>query len=429
MTSTQDWTEPLVRGGCRFSETRLPNGMRVLVGERHTDPVVAAMVFYGVGSVHEAPEVAGVSHFLEHMMFKGTERRGKGEVDRATALLGGRNNAFTGKDHTGYWFEFASDRWEEALAIEADRMTSLAIDAEELEAEREVVLEELAMGLDDPWTVLSQEVESAACGGHAYGRPIIGTQESVAGITREAMEAHYRRAYAPENATVVVCGDVERDEVLSRVRAAFPAAPRGVAPLPEPAPLVNPEHGARVRTTWPDEGRRLCIAWPGSRCGEKDDTALDFVQTVLTSGRNSVLQRALVLDGELATSVSTANDARAHGGLFWLFAEAADGVGEEQLESAIAREIARLATDGPTEKEMQRALGILVAGDAFEAEGVSEVAEQIGSFALDADWRLALDDGATHRSVTADDVRDAVRRLLTTERATVGWCVPEAGTK
>lgn len=435
-----------------MSEAVLPSGMRVIVGERHTDPVAAVLVFYGVGSVHEPEEIAGVSHFLEHMMFKGTERVGKGEVDRLTALLGGQNNAFTGKDHTGYWFEFASDRWEQALAIEADRMTNLALDAQEFEAEREVVLEELAMGLDDPWRALSQDVETAACGEHPYGRPIIGTKESVEAISREAMFAHYRRAYAPGNATVVVCGDVERDAVFAKVASAFGAELRQgdelLTPLPEPEPFESvlvappdvsiagvadagsnaggPRVAHRITRRWPDDGKRLCICWPGARCGDDDDFALDFVQTILTGGRNATLTRALVVDGDLATYVSTANDARARGGLFWLFAQASESARPEELEGAIEAQVHRLATDGPTAPEMERALGILISGDAFEQESVSDVAEQLGGFAVDADWRMALDGGERHRAVTAERVRAVCERLLASRRATVGWSLPSA---
>jgi zinc protease len=449
--SDPPWSETLERGGCRVAETTLASGMRLIVGERHTDPIVAVLVFYGVGSVHEPAEIAGVSHFLEHMMFKGTKTVGKGEVDRLTALLGGQNNAFTGKDHTGYWFEFASDRWTQALAIEADRMANLALDPVEFEAEREVVLEELAMGLDDPWRAISQDVETLACGDHPYGRPIIGTKESVEAITREAMYAHYRSAYAPSNATVVVCGDVERDDVLAQVATAFADAARDVEPLPEPEPFVSalvappdvtlagtsPDAqpaaepalrsgpvAHRVRRTWPDEGHRLCIVWPGARCGDVDDFALDFVQTILTTGRNATMTRALVVDGDLCTYVSTANDARAHGGLFWLFAQGSNAAGEAQLEASIEAQILRLAGEGPSAAEMERAMGILVSGDAFECEGVSDVAEQLGGFALDADWRIALDGGERHRAITAEQVRDVCRRLLPFSRATVGWSLP-----
>jgi len=424
-TTTTSFGETLERAGCRFGEARLPSGMRVIVGERHTDPVVAVMVFYGVGSVHEEAATAGVSHFLEHMMFKGTQQRGKGEVDRLTALLGGQNNAYTGKDHTAYWFEFASDRWEEALAIEADRMANLALDPKELEAEREVVLEELAMGDDDPWRALSESVEAAACGDHPYGRPIIGYAETVGSLTREQMLAHYRRAYAPENATVVVCGDVRAPDVLRAVERAFGGQPRGVPPLPTPRPLEFGAAPQRLECRWPDTGRRLCIAWPGARCGTRDDNALDFVQTILTAGRNALLVRELVVDGALATSVSAANDARAHGGLFWLFAECADGTGTEELEAAVFAILGRLADEGPTPAQMERALGVLVASDLFESESVSDVADQVGGYALDADWRLALDAGEALARTTAEEVRSAVRRLLGRERATIGWSLPD----
>ena len=150
-----------LRAGARVQEHRLDNGLQVLLAERNGDPVVAVVLAYRAGSRDETEREAGVSHFLEHMMFKGTGRLKRGEVDRITAQLGGQNNAFTSHDHTAYWFEFASDRWETALDIEADRMLNLSLDPSEFESERAVVLEELSMGEDEPWTQLARRVEAA----------------------------------------------------------------------------------------------------------------------------------------------------------------------------------------------------------------------------------------------------------------------------
>ena len=164
--------------GASISEHRLRNGMRVLLVERHLDPVVAVMVWYGVGSRHESEGEAGLSHFLEHMMFKGTPRCGKGEVDRITTQLGGHNNAFTSQDHTAYWFELASDRWETALEIEASRMTDCSLDDEEFAAEKSVILEELAMGEDDLRDLLrAGEVQHYCTPGGHYRIPVWALEE------------------------------------------------------------------------------------------------------------------------------------------------------------------------------------------------------------------------------------------------------------
>jgi zinc protease len=160
-----------VKGGAKIREHALANGLRVLIAERHGDPVVAVMLWYKVGSKNEREHEAGVSHFLEHMMFKGSSRFGKGEIDRSTTELGGSNNAFTSYDHTAYWFELASDRWEKALEIEADRMRTLLLDRAEFDAERAVVLEELSMGKDDPWRALPSACRTRAPPRHPYRRP------------------------------------------------------------------------------------------------------------------------------------------------------------------------------------------------------------------------------------------------------------------
>ena len=198
----------LTKGGAAIAEHRLRNGMRVLIAERHSDPVVAVITWYRVGARNEREDEAGLSHFLEHMMFKGSKRFGKGAIDHITTRLGGSNNAFTSYDHTAYWFELASDRWEKALEIEADRMRHLTLDGTEFAAEREVVLEELSMGTDDPWRRLTERVQGALFSRHPYRRPIIGHQDALAALEVEDMRDYYRRFYHPSNAVVVVCGDV-----------------------------------------------------------------------------------------------------------------------------------------------------------------------------------------------------------------------------
>ena len=414
---------------CR-SEHRLRNGLRVILAERHSDPVVAVMLFYGVGALDETEREAGLSHFLEHMMFKGSRRFGKGEIDRLTTVMGGQNNAFTGYDHTAYWFELASDRWETALEIEADRMRSLRLDEEEFDRERAVVLEELAMGLDDPWRRLGHEVERVLFPHHPYGRPIVGHPESLERMGVGDMQAYYDRHYQPANATLVVCGDVTRRGALRSIRKHLGGIPAGAqrrgATSFRPT-LEEPVAEHRLKLGWDDAGRRLCMAWPGARVGSDDDYALDLIATCLTSGRGSRLQNRLVHEEGLALSLSSANDARVEAGGFWLFAECAHSTDPAELERIIDLELEQFASEAVSRSELRRARAILRASEAHDSETVTNVAEQIGEFAIDADWTLAFDGAPRYEAISATQLRKTAARLLVPRRRVVGWCLPVAG--
>ncbi len=399
------------KAGARITEHRLENGLTVLLAERHHDPVVTVMIWYRVGSRDEEEREAGVSHFLEHMMFKGSRRFGKGEIDRVTTLLGGSNNAFTAADHTAYWFEFASDRWEKALEIEADRMRQLLLEPTEFESEKKVVLEELSMGDDDPWRALSREVQMSLFPRHPYRRPVIGFADSLRAMGPEDMRAYHSRHYRPSNAVLVVCGDIDPIRALASVRDA----------IEEPAG----EHRLEIR--WDDEGRRLCLAWPTTKVGSDEDWALDLASTVLAGGKLSRLYRKLVLEKRLATSVSSHNDTRVDSGAFWLFLEAASKVSTSELERAVDLEIAELCMRDVGVVELARAKRMIAAGDAHESETVSDIAEDLGEFAADATWRLALEVQTRLGSVSARAMRECAAKLLRKERRVVGWCLPKDG--
>jgi zinc protease len=417
------------KSGAKITEHRLANGLAVLLAERHSDPVVTAMVWYRVGSRNEREHEAGVSHFLEHMMFKGSARFAKGEIDRITTTLGGSNNAFTGCDHTAYWFELASDRWEKALEIEADRMQHLLLDAKEFDAERAVVLEELAMGLDEPWRRLTDLVQSTLFLRHPYRRPVIGHADALKRLSVEEMRDYHRRFYHPGNATLVLCGDFDPNDALARVRRHFEPIGAGV-PYASADPFRPAEESApgerRVQISWADEGKRLCMAWPTVRVASEDDHALDVISTVLTGGRLSRLHRRLVVEQELATSVSTHNDTRVDSGVFWLLAECSQKADLRRLEASIDAELARLADEFVPQKELARVRSLLEATEAYDHETASDMAEQLGEFATDAHWKLALRALEHVLAVDRKEVRDCARRLLARERRVVGWCVPRA---
>src|SRR5262245_52363737 len=241
--------------------TVLRNGLVVLTKEVHTSPIVTSMIWYRVGSRNEELGQTGKSHFLEHMLFKGTERFKKGEIDLLTLKNGGGNNAFTSHDFTAYYFNFASDRWQVALDIEADRMVNCTFEPEEFEAEKKVVIEELKTGLDSPWGLLIQETDAAAYKVHPYRNPIVGWLQDVESASAADQQDYYHRYYHPNNAVLVLVGDFETDRVLERVNEVFSAIPPG--PEPPPMKLIEPvqngEHRLVVR--WRSKIPRLAMAY------------------------------------------------------------------------------------------------------------------------------------------------------------------------
>jgi zinc protease len=416
------------KGGAVISEHRLSNGMRVLLAERHTDPVVAVMVWYRVGSRNEREHEAGVSHFLEHMMFKGTEKFGKGEIDRLTTMLGGSNNAFTSCDHTAYWFELASDRWEKALEIESDRMQRLALESKEFDAERAVVLEELSMGLGRSLAKAADPGAEHAVPAPSVPAAVIGHADALKRLRVEEMRDYHRRFYHPGNATLVICGDIDAGEALEKAHAHFEsiAAPQVPALADAFCPSEELEPGERrVSITWDDEGKRLCMAWPTVSVGTDDDHALDVICAVLTGGRLSRLHRKLVIEKELATTISAHNDTRVEAGVFWIFAECAQGAKPAELEAAIDAELERLGDELVPAKELARVRMLLESTEAYESETATDLAEQLGEFATDADWKLAIDSLARMLAVDSKRIRDCARRLLSKDRRVVGWCLPK----
>jgi zinc protease len=240
------------------------------------------------------------------------------------------------------------------------------------------------------------------------------------------MRDYYARHYHTANATLVLCGDFDRARALELVTQHFGSFEGGPVPeRPDPqATLSEPTGERRLTMTWDDHARRLCMAWPTVRVGTDDDFRLDLVATLLTGGRLARLYRRLVLERGIATSISTHNDTHVDTGVFWLYAEAASGVTLADLERAVDAEIAELAAGPVSAPELTRAKRILRASEAHENETVTDLAEELGEFAVDAHWHLALDTIERVEAVRAAEVRDVVTRYLTSARRVVGWCVP-----
>jgi len=419
---------PLPGTGAKVHEHRLRNGLRVILLERPDIPVVTSLLWYGAGSRHEAPHEAGVAHFLEHMMFKGTKRFGKGVVDATTTSLGGSINAFTSYDHTAYWFELASDRFEAALELEADRMGGLLLDPVEFRNEKAVVLEELSMGRDSPWGRLRQDVSHVQFGRHPYGAPIIGHPETLESMHVDLMRGWYERTYQPCMGTLVLAGELHPSSTLSLVRKHFGKVPRGEpAPFVPCAPLRAPEGERRIEKRWDDAASRMIMAWRTTSVGTDEDFDLDLIDTLLTGGRVSRLHKRLVLTEGLATMVGSSSETLVEGGAFWLHSEAVPGVDPAALEKVVDEEIQRLAEELVPAQEMRRVQRTLRSLDAYEAETVSDLAEWFGGLAVDADWRLLLELEERRAQVNARRIRVTARKLLTSDRRVIGWSLPGGG--
>lgn len=362
---------------------RLRSGLTLCVLPSARAPVVASALWYRAGTRDEAPGHGGTAHFLEHMMFKGSRRFGPGEVDRLTRGLGGSNNAFTSHDATEYHFVFAADRWRRALELEGDRMAGLRLDPEEVERERQVILEEVAMYEGEPWDALEQAVATALHGDHAYGRPVLGSREDLAAIDAAVLADFHRRRYRPENAVLVVAGDVRGDVVADVERWFVPREPladdeadrmpsRGAGERPASGELRRLErrHG---------EVPRLLLAVPGPAADHPDHAALRLLSAVLAGGRSSRLHRRLVDDGQLAVWVDAGIGETVEPGALSVAVEVVPDEDPERVEAEVLDELAALRREPPSEAEIGRARRILAADWVFGHEKAHQLALTLGS--------------------------------------------------
>lgn len=403
-----------------MQEHVLANGLRVLTKEIHTTPIVSLMTCYRVGSAHERSGETGISHFLEHMMFKGTDRYGKGEIDLITQRNGGSNNAFTTYDYTAYHFTFASDRWHEGLAIEASRMRRCAFDPVEFAAEKQVVLEEWRMGQDSPWHPLIDQVSAMAFPNHPYRHPILGWYHEVQDLPQERMVAYYDRFYGPNNATLVLVGDFETAAALKQVDAAF----GGIAPItvqpPAPVRDLPSESEKRVILRRPTAVPRLLMAYRQPPFGDPDVPAVEVLTTLLSHGRTSRLFQALVEEQQLVGDVGMEFFVTADPFLMMIFAEVKPGVAVTKVERAILAEIKRLQKEGVSADELTKAKNLLVAGRAFEDETSMHQAQRYAEAAMLGDWREADAQLDRFLAVTAADVQRVAKRYLDPSARIVG---------
>jgi zinc protease len=417
----------------KVSEFTLANGMRVVVVPDDRAPVVTHMVWYRVGAADEPKGVSGIAHFLEHLMFKSTDKIAMGEFSKIVSRLGGQDNAFTGHDATAYFQRIAKDRLKTVMEMEADRMVNLKLTEKEVLTERNVILEERRSRVENsPSAILDEQMGAALYMGHPYGIPVIGWEHEIAKLSPADALAFYKLHYAPNNAILVVSGAVTADEVKTLAEATYGKIP------------ANPAVGAvRVRPTEPPHRAARRLTLEDARAGKPSLTryykapsyvrakpgeaeAMEVLMRVVGSGSTSRLYKALVVDEKVASSAGGYYYGGGYDyGSMGVYAVAGDGKSLDVVEAAIDRVIADVKANGVTAEEIQRAKNTMIADYIYESDNQATLARRYG-------WNLVV--GRTIEDVnawpdriakvTVDDVKAAAAKLDITHSVTGHLVLP-----
>ncbi len=413
-------------------EARLANGLRVIVIEDHRAPTAVHMIWYSAGSMDEASGTSGVAHVLEHMMFKGTKKLKAGEFSRRIALAGGRENAFTSRDYTAYFQQVPKAALPMMLELEADRMSNLQLSAAEFASEIKVVMEERRLRTEDQARALVGEALNAeAYFAHPYRRPVIGWMNDLENMSYLDARDWYRRWYAPNNAFVVVVGDVDADAVFALAKKYY--GPIKSHPLPVRKPQLEPEQRGlrRLVVKAPAELPYLLMGWkcPVLRDAERDwqPYALQVLVGVLDGNDAARLNQALVREQRLASEVGASYDATARGpGMCFVEGTPSQGKTAAELETGLRAELARLVDAGVTEEELARVKSQVVAEQVFKRDSIFGQAMEIGQFES-AGLSYRDIDRATERikAVTAEQVRAVAKQYFVDDRLTAVTLDPQ----
>jgi zinc protease len=418
----------VVRAADGVVAATLDNGLRVLLLEDHRSPIVSFQVWYRVGSRNEQRGATGIAHFLEHLMFKGTPTHGPKQFARLVEENGGHDNAFTSQDVTSYFVDIAVEKLDLVMDLEADRMRNLLLDPQQIDAERQVVIEERRTRTeDDPGGFLGEEVSSIAFKAHPYGFPIIGWTEDIKRVTPEEIRAFYRTYYVPNNAMIVAVGAFKAPATLEKIRRRFGPIPRGAAPPPVLA-VEPPQNGERRVTVQKQAALPIVyLAWHVPNQKSDDALALELLSTILAGGRASRLYRDLVYQRQLALDAGgDYSYFSIDPNLFWFWATAMPGQTPETLEKELIAHMERLKAEPVTDEELARAKNQIEAAFVFQEDSVHRRAALLARFEVIGGHSLRDTFVARIRAVTAADLTRAARTWFPPERKSVGILLPKS---
>ncbi len=407
-------------------ESVLPNGLKVILLENHRAPLITFQVWYRVGSRNEEWGKTGLSHMLEHMMFKGTQKVGPEEFSRIIQENGGNDNAFTSRDYTAYFENLSSDRVQVSLNLESDRMQNLMLREEDFRTERMVVMEERRMRTEDnPQAFLVEQLESAAFQSSPYHWPTIGWQEDIARFTVEDVKRYYHTYYHPNNAFLVVVGDFRKEDLLPRIERAFGSIAKGAAPNQEKD--TDPKQTGERRIFAKKEAQLpfFIMGYHVPNLHEPDSYALEVVATILSGGKSSRLYqdlvrvKQLVLDADADHSLLSRDP-----GLFYLSAQPLPGKEVGEVEKALNEEIERLQKELVGERELEKAKNQLESSFIYGQDSLFFQAMVLAQYEITLSWRAIDDYISSIRKVKAQDIQRVTRQYLTPDNRTVGVLIP-----
>ena len=426
-------TEPQSHKGPDIAHVTLHNGLEIVVIPDHRTPVVTHMVWYRNGSADDPVGKSGIAHFLEHLMFKGTEKHPQGEFSEVVTALGGQENAFTSYDYTAYFQRVAREHLKTMMEFEADRMTGLVLSDDVVDPERDVVIEERRMRTDtDPSAQLGESLASTLFTHHPYGKPIIGFMHEIEGLNREDALAYYRRFYTPENAILIVAGDVTESEVVRLAEETYGRIPaRGQKPERLRPREPDARSARRVVLTDPKvEQPSVQLAWvvPSYKTADKGEAeALEVLVQILSAHGTGRLHRKLVMEQKIAVAAgawyqSTAVDRSR----LMLYALPHPEGTLEALEEAIEQVVADIVNQGVDDHELRRAKTRLIADTVYAQDSQSSLARMYGSALATgsslkdvSEWPDAIE------AVTAEAVQAAAKKWLNRRHVVSGYLLKD----
>jgi zinc protease len=409
-----------------FHEEVLSNGLKVFAIKDPNAPLAVFQIWYDAGSINEEFGKTGLSHLLEHMMFKGTPKYGPKTFSRIIKRAGGIDNAGTSKDFVYYYQKLASDRLHLSIEMEADRMRNLIMDPEETMSERDVVMEERRMRYeDDPQNLVYEEVLSTAFKNHPYGRPVIGWMEDLKTITRDDLWKYYRSRYVPNNAFIVVAGNININLIMDMIRKEFGSIPRG--PEVEKLNIQEPVQRGERRIFVKKEAELPYVisAYKTPNILNEDSYALDVLAGILSGGKSARIYRSLIDEQRIALSAGAGySNFNKYPHLFYLYGTALPGKKIDDIEKALYEEVEKIKNQPPEEREVQKAKNQVEADFIMNQDSIFYRAMIIAEFELIRDWKLKDEYLEGIRKVTPDDVQRVAKKYLVEDQRTVGTLIP-----
>jgi zinc protease len=407
-------------------ETTLSNGLKVILLENHKAPLVSFHVWYRVGSRNEEWGKTGLSHMLEHMMFKGTKKYGPEEYSRIIQENGGETNAFTARDYTGYFATLRSDRIQVVMDLEADRMQNLNLREEDFATERMVVMEERRQRTeDDPQSYLMEQLEATAFEMQPYHWPIIGWMEDIRRIGLEDLKKHYQTYYQPANAFLVAVGDFKKEELLAVIVRTFGGVPRGISPEQEKSKDPPQDGERRVFAKKEAQLPFLVMGYRIPNLRHPDAYVLEVINAILSGGKSSRLHRKLVLEKQLALEADSENSLLSRDpALFYIYATPLPGKEVGAVEKALEEEIERLQKEPVEKRELEKVKNQLESSLIYSQDSLFFQAMILARYEIAQSWKVIDQYLPLIRRVTPEDIQRVARQYLIPDNRTVGILIP-----